>query len=152
MLTIQLLARWASDVILRYVAEAPLEALTPTYRRAMAEADLDTTVAEILTENTKTKKFVEGLDGKIRNMVEEEIAKRRAQHSNAHSCEYVQGEGRGRVAHAVRTNPLIGVPPNMWATRCGWRFGLSRHQLRQSCDGLPLCGTCFPSNGSDSSG
>ena len=51
MLTVHLLARWASDAILRYAAETPLEALTPTHRRAVAGADLGTAAAEILAEN-----------------------------------------------------------------------------------------------------
>ena len=40
-LTIKALARHSSDVILRYVASAPIQSLTGEYKRRMAELDVE---------------------------------------------------------------------------------------------------------------
>ena len=39
---IQLMARWSSDVIARYVADTPLDTIAQIYRRASASKDLQT--------------------------------------------------------------------------------------------------------------
>ena len=82
-----------------------------------------------------------GLDAKTRAMIEEELGKRKAQ-DMAFSFDFVQREG-GHVAHAIRTCPLLGVPPERWVTKCGWRFGLTRHFLHKSCERTLRCGSCF---------
>ena len=106
LLTIQIVTRWSSDVILRYVAEAPLTALTSMYRRAADSIDLDSALSELLVEKAETKSIVEGLDAKTRAMIEEELGKRKAQ--DMASFDFVQREG-DHVGHYIRTCPLLAV-------------------------------------------
>ena len=44
---IQLLGRWSSDVVLRYVRDAPLSIVSADYRRLMASRNLDAVMSHI---------------------------------------------------------------------------------------------------------
>ena len=41
---------------------------------------------------------------------------------------------------------VIGVPPSLWRTTCGWRFGLSRYTVAQELPTVAshVCKKCFP--------
>ena len=44
---IQLLARWASPIIMRYAATAPLRAITGDFRRLRQQSSLDDVIKEV---------------------------------------------------------------------------------------------------------
>ena len=50
LMLIQLMARWSSDVVLRYVAEAPLAKLSDTYRGEPAVQVLGTSLHELTAQ------------------------------------------------------------------------------------------------------
>ena len=47
---IQLMARWLSEVVLRYVAEAPLQGMSGTYRRGLSTSALGMSAEEVLRQ------------------------------------------------------------------------------------------------------
>ena len=151
LLTIQLLARWASDVILHYVAEAPLCKLTDTYRRVAGGVELGVVVDGIVNGCEAMRNRIADMGARIEAMVVEEadirkqLATTAAKITDTNDFSYVASEGRGRNTHVIVTRPLVGVPPQMWKTRCGWRFGLSTHTLLKACGPVDkLCTSCRP--------
>ena len=59
---IQLMARWASEIVRHYIAEAPLGSITDRYRKLAAGRRLDDVLDSLVSE-------VEGLRGRLDNMV-----------------------------------------------------------------------------------
>ena len=47
---IQLMARWSSDVVLRYVAEAPLQGMSDAYRSGLSTSALGKTAEDVLRQ------------------------------------------------------------------------------------------------------
>ena len=66
LLVIQLIARWASEVVLRYVAEAPLQSVTATYRRAQLGRGLQAVLDMAVSDQEDLKQELPGLKSDIR--------------------------------------------------------------------------------------
>ena len=126
-------------------------ALTDTYRQVAGGTDLEVAVAGILNENRMIRKEVADMGARVEAMVYEEanlkteLAKVSVLAADSQHFPYVMSEGRGRNTHVVIARPLVGVPPQQWRTRCGWRFGLSQHTLQKVRGPVDrICATCRP--------
>jgi len=128
LISIQLMARWDSDVVSRYVGEAPLAQVTAEYRRANAGADLNTilTEARLAVADVQTK--IKGIDEQSLRLYEEErrlhelIVAPLAFTTRVGAKFIVARRGKYHVP-ACRHYPELSVLD--WVTKCGWFFGLS---------------------------
>ena len=145
---IMLLARGERSIIMRYVSETPLEAVTQDYKNLQCNSEITQYMkglkSEILqnidfTASSETE-LVKDLQGKC-----QELQKR---------LESIEND-KGR--YIVNTDPTSGkfhsllldsrtLPPSEWKTRCGWKYGYSQHAVVQALTNnwKKICGTCLP--------
>ena len=128
---IQLIARWDSDVIARYVGEAPLASLTAQYRAALTNSSLE----ELLSARRAAIRDLDAELGRLRFALTEaleDLGTLRAQRlpvqeGGAAQPVFVQS-GSGTV-HVVATTAIDQTPSFDQRAMCGWRFGLAAHSL-----------------------
>jgi septum formation topological specificity factor MinE len=159
LLTIQLLARWASAIIMRYVAEAPLEAVTEEYRRANATLSLHS-MAALEPAKVAIAASSLNLSPDAVEQLQEELTRLRAKYSElegevTHLA--VESRKRPRSGSEFIINPVSRkvhkpacaqysqLPPIAWRSVCGWKFGLCPFL---PSDELPrpeqACSKCIP--------
>ena len=148
LMTIQLVARWSSSVILRYVGETPLETVTSTYRRAQASSDLETALEQCCSNAERIKGIVDGLSAESAAHFEEELNLKKSlsnvqeQLSRFTSPPYICS--KLQKVHVAACKHYMQTPAFMWRAKCGWTFGLSPHTLFSE---LPAdrskCSSCF---------
>ena len=140
---IQLMGRWGSDSIKRYVAEAPLDSITKVYtgelgdvndlRDALFHAGSSTasasssTTPKALADGAQTLIFnrMDDLEDQLqifREMVADDVVnlQKAISYTGLHDGAFVRRSRRRRV-HVVRVG--LPGPPSKWKTVCGWRFG-----------------------------
>jgi hypothetical protein len=123
---IQLMARWASDVVYRYVAEAPLSRMTAAYRNGFA-ARAVTAVREVST---------------LQRASEDPVP------PNAGAGSLDVGPWVLNLDSGVTHRPTVwtlDVQPGQWRTACGWAFGTANTtgvSQVPSADSR-LCSGCF---------
>jgi hypothetical protein len=71
-LTFQLMARWASDIVMRHVGEAPLMTGTAAYRQANASLDLQSLLSATEQKLPAVQPQINGLDYRTRAQLQEE--------------------------------------------------------------------------------
>ena len=159
---IQLMARWSSDVVLRYVADAPLASITASYRAKLAAGDavssssspggpsfqmqvlcsdvrsLAAQVNAIAGSSSACSRTVDYLKEELTMLKAKSDAMRPA------PCLQVIVNQDSGIGH----KPLVwasDVPPHTWRTECGWAFGLgSSTWVAAGPESLATrCRTCF---------
>jgi hypothetical protein len=114
---IALLARWASNVIMRYVSEAPLATLTEDCRRLLAGDDMDRTLVDLRAELRVNARKLEDMEARLFSLSElrEPVVKpdRRTR--------YLLNCISGVWHETLLCNSEIS--PSLWQTKCGWKFG-----------------------------
>ena len=138
---IKLLARWGSDVVDRYVAEAPLSALTRLYvdRVQASDAVARGLVAAATSAPARDlSKLYHGADLESRA----KMATAAASAVSRTKCPFVSSI-TGKV-HLVSLPPTIGEY-GTGRTPCGWLYGESVHQLTHE---LPADARCCERCGS----
>ena len=131
---IQLMARWSSDVVLRYVSEAPLVNMTAAYRQGFAAKALGAISPLSLLESSQIVHAPAEVAGSPPANVGVRIVPAKA---------YVLNIDSG-VVH----RPSVWdkeVQPASWRTQCGWPFG---HANTATVPQLPseadrICSGCF---------
>jgi hypothetical protein len=144
LMLIQLMARWSSNVVLRYVAEAPLEKLSASYRGKFAAQALGSGLHE-LTAQLQAVQQCTASDARSVQYLKDEVAlmSARVGSTASQSALWIRN-GESGVVH----RPLVwsmDVPPSMWRAYCGWTFGFSR---MEGVAVLPdnsslICGGCL---------
>jgi hypothetical protein len=139
MLKIQVLARWGSAVILRYVAEAPLQSITTDIKKRMSVHK----VWDAISELDKT------------------LSELRAQYSEEGSVQSRPSEKSGEPPERKPSwviNPKSGVwhvpyafgtkfHPTVWRTRCGWVFGGAAFDITdEQPTNQKVCDKCVPNS------
>ena len=124
---IQLMARWSSDVVLRYVAEAPLSSMTEAYRRGYASQ---------LAQGS-------GLLGQASPEPSPCVVPLPPALALEHKGPWVENLDSGIVHRPAVWS--LEVQPLSWRTACGWAFG---HSNTRSVDKLPAkasrrCSCCW---------
>ena len=155
-LTIQCLARWESDIVMRYVAEAPLSTVSEAYRYGSASNQLMEIVEGLVNKISGFEQKLDGLDNHIKTCVLEEVDSVKALRIPALSVAsgasfsepYVLNELSG-TAHKPRQQCLARTAPADWRTMCGWSYGLCLGVSARRANNLPtkyslICGKCLP--------
>jgi len=157
-LLIQLMARWSSDVVLRYVSEAPLAAITDAYRgrtrpyvaapRSLvgAPADLEAALSAV--------QAAPQADARLEGYLSEELSLATAAAVRG-AAPPVEGYILNTCSNVVH-RPLVwsrSVPPLGWRTECGWPFGTTNSSWRAVAEAprTSQCRTCFRRARADSS-
>lgn len=144
LLTIQFFARWGLNVILRYVHEAPLKALTGRTRALTVDKVVCDAVAR--SGNDCAEALVSDVSNKFTNVAdilrgEIESLKAQITHARSHNIEAVKNVETGKI-HLPGN--LFDSQVVKWKTRCGWRF--TKSIFSATYPTLPAgskCPTCF---------
>ena len=145
---IMLLARWASEVIRRYVGDVPLEQLTQKYLNRTHGAALgsppSTSTTAITSSATIEQQAVTPAElDPVRILELETRVELLAQEVQP---EFVQNLRSGAVHRCGEYGRL--TPASLWKTPCGWPFGSCGAECvwRASIGGIDadqICGTCL---------
>ena len=147
-ISIQLMARWSSDVISRYVGEAPLSRVTEEYRKANASVDLEGVLADAKLTAAALRSKIQGIDEHTASLIQEERRLRALIDAlpppgAARGASFVTAP-RGKW-HVPACRHYPDLPICDWRTRCGWAFGLARHSFADVLEqGAELCKICAP--------
>jgi hypothetical protein len=144
---IQLMARWASELVLRYIAEAPLGAITDTYRKLAAgrslASQLDSIVGELSDLRTQLASMAIATTTEL--VAEQTVAVGVARFSDESAISTILVNRASGKIHL----PYIGGDgiEEMGRAMCGWRFTQDEMdilpQLPRTTARL-ICGVCLP--------
>lgn len=142
---IQLLGRWDSDIILRYVREAPLAAITQDVRALVSAGSC---------ANALDVQGLEEIKQELRNEVGHVFEAWASEQALAAAARAAVPTPAPEPRHAVVRNPAtrmlpralkdrMATPPAMWHTTYGWRFGLVVYDEFESAPPGAKCRRCF---------
>ena len=145
---IQLIARWSSDVIARYVGEAPLGSITALYRGCATPVDLGLEAGPLRAAQAALRGDLDAFRFSVTKALGEERAFRALQDRDAPinglraSPPFVTS--CTRTVHMVATRLLSATPVFEWRAACGWQFGLATYTLCSTPPAAsPRCGRCW---------
>ena len=142
---IQLLARWASPVILHYARAAPLRNITEAVRDLNDINSLGKVIRTLKNDIKHIKANMSGIDGKTQKMLELEVAisnEREKQETSSSPPQYVRNLSTG-CYHTI----AVGTGDKWkWTTQCTFQFGLAEHERLSEppADFSVPCHRCFP--------
>ena len=171
LVVIALLARWASAIVLRYAAEAPLLKITENYKQKLHEFNFKRFMEQVRTEMADAKHTTDLLHKDYQTALNEELTRIKTtadaatqQHQLERNAPY-QGESTPTIIPmemprmyyvindetGVVHQPLVHglcIVPSAWNTRCGWKFG---HSIFSTACEVPrdthwrkVCTNCLP--------
>ena len=142
---IQILARWGSPVILRYVSEAPLQTITVDVQKRASLDKVWSAISELdkaLSEdrvNASEEGCVQSRENKIPVQSEQTFESGPSWVINPKS--------------GVWRKPLLfgtHIHPNAWRSKCGWAFGGTLFEIsKEGPKKARLCDRCVPASTSD---
>ena len=146
---IMVLARWPSEVVLRYVKDAPLIGLSDQVKTLEDKKDL----ARLLSKASDDAELLGAKIGDVEAKLKELAVMQTAW---ARSCEkalsdnnnppfVTNGRTKALKLHKVSVDGM-DFPPYLWRVKCGFRFafcGFTRHSTLGDFDVKTWCGTCF---------
>ena len=148
---IQLLARWASDVVLHYARGAPMETITSQVRSALADKTVTDLIEHLTAEVSQPKEDMAKMDTHTAKLLDieaevvrltQEAESTPAAKEDTEEAQYVINTITNKC-HKILTR--TGNPRN-WKTRCTWVYGLGYYEI---CSSPPsgsykdLCDTCL---------
>ena len=143
---IQLMARWAGDMVLRYIAEAPLGAITETYRKLAAGRSLGDQMDELMTQVSDLKFKLDHMETAVASDLASEralVAAQTKEHDLASDWYLVNLVSRKHHLPFVDISGTVIDGKSM----CGWRYKqwecTVAHRL-PSTDSKEICRMCFP--------
>ena len=144
---IMVLARWASDAVLRYVRDAPLDTLPSEVAFLMdqrnAQAQVQEATAHMEAEHDDLKETVAAL----RARMDEATAVLARVCAPPPACKIIaKHNGRKKKAHEAMVDGT-DAPPQQWRTRCGRPFAdwvFTRHADVAEFPEDFICRACFP--------
>ena len=158
--TIMLLARWASDVIRRYIGDAPLDTLTTAYVDGRPPPIVDAVPpapmvapvwgSELQAPMTERPPLCAGPSGQGTDSLTARLDTMAAQveHLTAQADPRFVLNHRSGVFHQCG-EARRSTTPALWKTTCGWPFGapgVEASWVTSLDDADPdlICGTCLP--------
>jgi hypothetical protein len=144
---IQLMARWAGDMVLRYIAEAPLGAITETYRKLAAGRSIGDQMDDLMVQ-------VSDLRGKLEHMqtaVVSDLASERALTSSQERSVNVDSDSWYLVnlVSGKMHLPFVDLAGTVieGKAKCGWRY--KEHECTVAhclpkTDSKAICRMCLP--------
>jgi hypothetical protein len=134
---IKLLARWGSDVIERYIADAPLAALTRVY------------IDRVQASDAAARGLADGLPPpQLREVANKMVCDPRADKKATPSCAAAASAIHPFVASCTGKVHLVSSPPRVARTDvdrtpCGWSFKTSAHTMLECVPvGASCCERC----------
>lgn len=121
---LQLLARWESDTVLRYIAEAFLKSITADFRRLEAGRSLDAAFKLLAHSVYSLELKVGQTDEHTREELHKEAILRADMQSqivtSLRAPKFIQNNTSKSVHFALCTG--MEMHPSLWRTKCGWKF------------------------------
>ena len=155
LIAIMSMARWASLIVLRYIKDAPVKAITDKFRLASVGQDTSSIAGafnaalaslecdvEALSENCAGVSLA--LASNLRSD-QEVLLRMESLELHATPASYVQN----MASHAVHRiiSDGLGVQCQAWHTHCGWHFSGCQYVRLKSLDGIlwsSICDKCLP--------
>jgi hypothetical protein len=149
---LQLLARWSSDVIRRYVRESPLSTLTSDYLKVAQGNSLEEIISHLQASTEEAHRKLEAFDSNTQMLLEVERRSRKtalgAPPGQNLAPNVVVSYVENLKSEAVHKALVYSadVSPLLWSTVCGWKFGKALVQRRESlsCSWSQICDKCLP--------
>ena len=146
LLTIQLLGRWASDAICRYVAEAPLHSLAADLLQGAERSRTERIVDDLKDRVAEVAKLHEALVARTREQAAAEAVVPVPPSQGQRDPFFVVNEmAPQRTIHKAWLGSEQDYPPSFWRAPCGWQYGLAAHTRAHSFPpgSRRLCRRCF---------
>ena len=142
---IQLMARWSSDIVQHYIAEAPLGSVTEKYKQLAAGRSLEAVLTGLVTE-------VAGLRGRLDAMVVPTAdmidSERTLMQVRSRACDEHLGFIENTASAKVHRPVMFLDDGSPTKTRWGWvvepRSYACVPHLPELIDPVLLCGVCMP--------
>ena len=146
---IQLMARWSSNVVLRYIAEVPLETMGSVVRSRTVSSSLSSSVGA-LRRQVADLASERACDVKTLAYLRDELALAQGRSelpapvAGASGGNFIKNDLSGKVHNPILWNREVSVAS--WRAACGFRFGAQSFSavslVPESCK--LTCGVCFP--------
>jgi hypothetical protein len=144
------LARWASHIVLHYIKDAPLAALTDTYKALQRKTtqpyeealqEVGGQMAELAVSLGKHNVLLNNLKADLEELALVTEATRAALPGIGDEAVF---NPNGRM-HQILVGDMR-TPPAIWRAKCGWKFGLTGHHRGRKVFECAeaVCGSCFP--------
>ena len=129
---IQLMARWSSEAVLRYVAEAPLQGMSDAYRKGLSTSALGTS-AEEMSRQLEVAKSEAVQDKWLIHYLQQEVATLKAiEDVKVKDMGYIVNTESGVVHRHRATHRILLCCPTLqtfparhridrWAKECEWK-------------------------------
>ena len=144
---IQLLARWASPLILHYARLAPLAGITQQVKELTETRTLGKLIEELRQDMRSMKETLPGIDENTKRLLELEIKVadelgKMPLHESSSDLPVVKN-CKTNCHHWIAVG---GSDPAQWTTACTFEFAQWRHERLASppLDYRLLCPRCFP--------
>ena len=152
-LVIMCLARHSSNIILRYVQQAPLKALTNSF---VALTDKKTP-GPLKCDDERYMELVASLESKLAALSDDQSIQKGHVAALTADLERFKAMASGnssevhigsstKTVHSTLVYDVL-APQSSWKTHCGWHFGFTRFDAVEDIAAVPwsrVCGTCMP--------
>lgn len=142
---IRLMARWSPDVVLRYIAEAPLGTVTETYRKLAAGRSMSGQLDSLFTEMSELRSRLDTMSVRATEALVEETALEEAVvEARPFGEEYLVNHASGKFHLQFRARDGVVDP---WKAKCGWRYKELEADIATVLpltDHTMICGVCLP--------
>ena len=140
---IQLIARWASAMVLHYARLAPLKDITERVRELETVNSLGEVIKALTDDLASMKNKLAKMDSNTKALLEKEVAIAvAADQAKKQTPKYVTNTTTG-CCHLVS---LATREPRYWPSACTWEFGFAPHTISDfpAERWQDTCGRCFP--------
>ena len=147
MIKIMVLARWAGETVLRYVKDAPLENLPAEVLALEGKRDLVRLISKFADGAEALSGRMEGLEAQLQKVIAEKealVAKYEQRSSEHDALPFVTNgsqNAKGFKVHQVLLDGMT-IPPQMWRTKCGFRFAFCGFTRHASLTEFPCASRC----------
>jgi len=146
---IMLLARWESEVILRYIKDTPLTRLADLYIAdgSASSSSTQQLPVHVISFSEEQIKAAEAMACEAQASVDaltarvEALEKEQLNRGEPELPTFVVSRGGDGCAHKVVPDYLI-ERPSSWKTYCGWAYGNAQFVRRANVDDLPVERRC----------
>jgi hypothetical protein len=143
---IRLMARWSPDVVLRYIAEAPLGTVTETYRKLAAGRSISGQLDSLFAEMSDLRRQLDNMAARAsESLVEERVLEEAdAELPPSGGGDFLVNLASGKYHLPFTARDGVVVPGK---SKCGWRYAEQEADLATVLplvDHSLICGVCLP--------
>jgi hypothetical protein len=148
---VQLLARHSTSIILHYVKDIPLEAITEHYGRGKQNRDLDTMLTDLDKGKSELSNAIVDMKMEVNEVLslEQDLRRQVQEVVSQETQNFIVNEDGvgGRHIHHKAAIYNKHMLPYLWQTKCGWYFGSSRKtrwEQNLPMNSRSICDRCSP--------